>query len=213
MRRRALNRAIVLDRTNPRVIADKIHELGSRRADGCGCVSDPGWQPNLSWITDDLAIGGRVPLDRVAHLADPLGIRAVIDVRSEEADDPEHLLHHGVTLLHLPTIDLAALAPKALEEGVAFARQAAERGARLLVHCEHGIGRSATLALCILVDRGFDPLAALQLAKHRRPLFSPSPVQYECWVAWLKAAQGGTAHTIPDFEAFKSIAYRHLACT
>lgn len=180
---------------------------------GCGCLH-PGsdWQPNLTWITPDLAIGGRIPADRVAHLAETAGIGAVIDLRREDRDDGDHLEAHGIRFLHLPTDDHGALRPADIDAGTAFAAAAAGERRRLLVHCEHGIGRSATLALCILVERGMEPLAALRLAKDRRDLVSPSPAQYECWVAWLKrhpgAGPGGW--TVPGFDAFKAIAYRHL---
>ena len=179
----------------------------------CGCATDPtGWTPNLSWITGDLAIGGRVPAERVGHLAGQAGVGAVVDLRREDRDDEAHLGRHGIAFLHLPTEDHGALSPAALETGVEFSRQAARDGRRLLVHCEHGIGRSATLGLAILADRGLAPLAALRLAKDRRALVSPSPAQYECWVAWLRSRPGKdrAGGDIPGFDAFKAIAYRHL---
>lgn len=93
-----------------------------------------------------------------------------------------------------------------------FAEAELDRGRRVLVHCEHGIGRSATLALCILVSRGLSPMAALCLAKDRRQRLSPSPAQYECWRAWLEKwrAARSLGWDIPEFHAFAGVAYRHL---
>jgi protein-tyrosine phosphatase len=100
-----------------------------------------------------------------------------------------------------------------LETGVAFACERIERGARVLVHCQHGIGRSAVLGLCIMVRRGHEPLQALGLMKDRRALVSPSPDQFECWRAWLERHR--RTHDVdwspPGFEEFAQIAYRHLA--
>jgi len=99
-----------------------------------------------------------------------------------------------------------------LRDGVAFAAEHLDRGERVLIHCEHGIGRSATLALCVLVSQGMTPLDALELAKSRRSLVSPSPAQYEAWAQWLadwKVARQ-VDWDIPHFDAFKAIAYRHL---
>jgi protein-tyrosine phosphatase len=99
-----------------------------------------------------------------------------------------------------------------LHDGVAFADTYLDRGERVLIHCEHGIGRSATLALCVMVSRGWAPLAALEQAKSRRALVSPSPAQYKAWRTWLQ--EWKSAHPVtwelPSFEAFKGIAYRHL---
>lgn len=170
------------------------------------------WQPNLSWITDDLAVGGSFPAERAIELATAHRVRAVIDLRDESRDDEAVLVQHGITFLHLPTLDHGAVSPAMLDEGVAFASYYLERAERVLVHCEHGIGRSATLALCILVARGMEPLDALELAKSRRALVSPSPAQYECWVGWLRrfAQAGRPRPEPPPFDAFAAIAYRHL---
>jgi protein-tyrosine phosphatase len=170
------------------------------------------WQPNLSWLTSHLAVGGSFPAERAEHLAKTFDVRAVVDLRLEACDDEAVLKRHGLTLLHLPTEDHCAVSEPMLRDGVAFANRYLDKGERVLIHCEHGIGRSATLALCVLVSRGLEPLAALKLAKTRRALVSPSPPQYEAWAAWLRAWKAGreVAWDVPHFDAFAEIAYRHL---
>jgi hypothetical protein len=167
-----------------------------------------GWTPNFSWIQPDLAVGGSFPMERAPALALDHGIGAVVDVRCEACDDAEALRACGLRFLHLPTVDMAGVAQPMLDLGVRFAAEAAREGRRLLVHCEHGIGRSATIALCILVDRGLPPLDALELAKSARTLVSPSEEQYRGWIGWIERHGRGPA---PTYEAFGVIAYRHLA--
>jgi protein-tyrosine phosphatase len=94
-----------------------------------------------------------------------------------------------------------------IDEGVAFARSARLMARRLLVHCEHGIGRSAMLVLCILTDRGVEPMAALRLAKQRRARVSPSPAQYEGWAAWLRARASHGQAPPPSYAVFAKVAY------
>jgi protein-tyrosine phosphatase len=94
-----------------------------------------------------------------------------------------------------------------LDLGVRFARERMERGTKVLIHCQHGIGRSALLALCVLVDQGFEPLEALKLAKDRRDRVSPSRSQYQGWADWLRSRGIDS----PDYHSFGCIAYRHLA--
>jgi len=163
---------------------------------------------NFSWVTPELAVGGRLPDGSAQALAAEHGIGAVIDVRREACDDPAEMAAAGLRFLHLPTQDLGAVDQARLDRGVRFARDAAEAGRRLLVHCELGIGRSATVALCVMVDRGWDPMAALARAKDARALVSPSPAQYEAWIAWMRRAAPHAR--VPAFEDFKAIAYRHL---
>lgn len=168
---------------------------------------------NLSWITSRLAIGGRLSNAEAACLDAVERVGAVVDLRSEAVDERAILEAQGIAFLHLPTDDHAAITLPMLERGVAFLADARGAGRRALVHCEHGIGRSATLALAALVDGGLAPLEALTLAKDRRDRVSPSPAQYGCWRDWLLAyrSRNGAAWDIPDFDRFAAIAYRHLA--
>ncbi|HWO26666.1 MAG TPA: dual specificity protein phosphatase family protein [Kofleriaceae bacterium] len=161
---------------------------------------------NLSWITEELAIGGCFDCERARELVRDHRVGAIIDLRSEACDDEALLHRHGVHFLHLPTPDTHGSSREMLDEGVAFAEAHIAAGRRVLVHCHFGIGRSATLVLCVLVARGMGPLEALALAKTRRGLVSPSPSQYEAWAGWLAAKQ----REAPTFEAFAEVAYRHL---
>lgn len=177
-----------------------IRKLATERAKG-------DWQPDFNWLTETLAVGGCFPIERAVDLADNHRIKAVIDLREEDCDDDRRLTEAGIRLLHLPTTDMEAATGAMLDRGVAFARGHIESGERVLIHCQHGIGRSALLALCVLVDQGFAPLDALNLAKDRRARVSPSPSQYQGWAEWLRQHR----HPVPDFHTFGCIAYRHLA--
>jgi protein-tyrosine phosphatase len=94
-----------------------------------------------------------------------------------------------------------------LKAGVQFVRRQIADGKRVLIHCQHGIGRSALLALCVLVDQGWEPLAAVAHAKDCRAAVSPSRSQYDGWAAWLESR----GKSPPDYHSFGCIAYRHLA--
>lgn len=170
-------------------------------------AQDGAWEANFDWLTDELAVGGYFPIERAGELAADHGIGAVIDLRQEACDDEARLAAAGLKFLHLPTPDLEPASVPMLDRGVAFASEWIARGRRVLIHCQHGIGRSALLALCVMVDEGWQPLDALARAKDRRAAVSPSQSQYEGWVRWL-AHRGQSA---PDFHTFGCIAYRHLA--
>jgi hypothetical protein len=166
------------------------------------------WTPNFSWIAPALAVGGSFPIEQAALLAADHQVGAVVDLRSESCDDALALEACGLWFLHLPTIDMTGVSQPMLDEGVAFARRAQAAERRLLIHCEHGIGRSATLALCVLVDRGLQPMAALNLAKDARAIVSPSQSQYEAWMGWLARNRPDLAR--PSYHEFGMVAYRRL---
>jgi predicted protein tyrosine phosphatase len=168
---------------------------------------------NLDWVTPQLAVGGRLPVAAAAHLARRVGVTHVVDVRVEECDDEREFGAHGIGFLHLPTLDTRAVSQEMLDDGVAWVNGVVDAGARVLVHCEHGIGRSVLLALCVLVSRGDDPLAALTRVKSARPVASPSPEQLGAFAEWFGrwAARRGRTVDVPTVEALAEIAYRDLA--
>jgi protein-tyrosine phosphatase len=166
---------------------------------------------DLSWITETLAIGGSFRPTQTAELVRDHRVSAVVDVRGEESDDVRLLAKHHIEFLHLPTIDFAPISPAMLERGVAFVTARVSVGRRVLVHCSRGIGRSAVLGLCVLVEQGHTPLDALALAKDRRRCVLPTATQYEAWVTWLATRrEAGATWRIPTADEFKAIAYRHL---
>jgi hypothetical protein len=167
---------------------------------------------DITWITESLAIGGSFLASDASALAYDHGVDAVIDVRGESCDDRHGLAAHGIDFLHLPTPDFEAIRPRKLRRGVAFAAGHHLAGRRVFVHCTHGIGRSALLGLCVLVARGPAPLDALVLAKDLRERVSPSPMQFAGWVDWLARwrRDHDVAWSVPSFDEFQAIAYRHL---
>lgn len=165
---------------------------------------------DLSWITDSFAIGGSFLPTQVEALARDHGVSVVVDLRGEESDDEILLAKHGIELLHLPTIDFEPIHPRLLERGVAFVTERLAGGKRVLVHCAQGIGRSALLGLCVLVEHGHAPISALALAKARRSQVSPSRSQYEAWARWLATwrDERSAAWSVPTFDQFKAIVDR-----
>jgi protein-tyrosine phosphatase len=157
----------------------------------------------IDWLTDALAISGCFPHAAAERLAREHYISHVVDLRAEACDPRPLLARHGITLLHLPTPDKCPLAPERLARGVDWVLGALGRGARVLVHCQYGIGRSALLCLCVLVRQGMDPLDALTLVKAARAIVSPSPDQLQAFITFCDGAA--------SFDALARIAYAHHA--
>ena len=165
------------------------------------------WRPTFTWIRPDLAVGGAFPIERAVCLVGDHGVGAVIDVRAEDCDDPAELERCGLRFLHLPTEDMCGVSQPRLDQAVDFAEACAADDLRLLVHCQHGVGRSALVALCILMARGAAPLDALAVMKDARGAVSPSEAQYRAWAEWIGRR---TRFDPPTFHHFGIIAYRHL---
>jgi protein-tyrosine phosphatase len=166
---------------------------------------------NFDWINDQLAVGGSWPSEAIEHLVRER-ICAIVDLRVEDCDDEALLQRHGVALLHLPTQDGQAISMDMIDDGVTWVRERLDRGDRVLIHCQAGVGRSALLALCTEVAGGAEPLQALERLKAARPVIAPSPAQLEAYRLWLEQYRARTERQfdIPSLDALGHIAYATL---
>jgi protein tyrosine phosphatase (PTP) superfamily phosphohydrolase (DUF442 family) len=130
-------------------------------------------QLNMSWITDQLAVGGRIRPQDIPALA-RIGVNSVVDTRLEYCDDAEALGKEGIELLHVPAPDTRPLSIEQMLMGAKWVQERLDAGKRVVIHCEHGVGRSALLTCAVLVYGGMHAQAALNLVQQRRWQASPN---------------------------------------
>lgn len=131
---------------------------------------------NMSWITPQLAVGGRVRPEDIHALA-RAGVTHVVDTRSEYRDDAHALAKEHIELLYLPTPDTYPLSVEQLQHGAAWVNERIKQGGHVLIHCEHGVGRSVLLACAVLVYDGMKAQDALNLVQEKRWQASPNQRQ------------------------------------
>jgi protein tyrosine phosphatase (PTP) superfamily phosphohydrolase (DUF442 family) len=135
-------------------------------------------QLNMNWVTEHLAVGGRIHPADIPALA-RAGVTHVIDTRLEYCDDAEALAREQIELLHLPTKDTRALSVDQMEQGAQWAAERMGEGGRVLIHCEHGVGRSALLTCAVLVYGGMPARQALALVQKKRWQAAPNHRQIQ----------------------------------
>jgi protein-tyrosine phosphatase len=131
---------------------------------------------NMSWITNQLAVGGRIRPEDIRALA-RTGITHVVDTRAEYRDDAQAMAKEHIELLHLPTPDTYPLTIEQLRQGAAWVQERIMQGGGVLIHCEHGVGRSVLLASAVLVYGGMKAQDALNLVQAKRWQASPNQRQ------------------------------------
>ena len=131
---------------------------------------------NMSWVNDSLAVGGRVRPEDI-HALGLSGVTDVIDTRSEYHDDEEALAKEHIQLLYLPTPDTYPLTVEQLTEGAKWASEHIKDGGRVLIHCEHGVGRSVLLTCATLMYDGMTAREALDLVQQKRWQAAPNERQ------------------------------------
>ncbi len=135
-------------------------------------------QLNMDWVTQHLAVGGRVHPEDIPALAQA-GVSHVIDTRSEHCDDADTMAREHIQLLYLPTRDTQPLTVDQLMEGARWAVAHMRQGGRVLIHCEHGVGRSVLLTCAVLVYGGMSARDALQLVRQKRWQAAPNSRQIQ----------------------------------
>lgn len=118
---------------------------------------------------DGTVILGALPFPFDVETLASLGVTGVIN-SCEEYKGPVHAYRsHGIEQLRVPTFDYVSPSLADIRESIAFIRKHQARNGKVYVHCKAGRGRSATIALCWLVEnRGLPPRAALDLLTSKR---------------------------------------------
>ncbi|KAI7840365.1 hypothetical protein COHA_005909 [Chlorella ohadii] len=119
-------------------------------------------EPAFSQITDDYYIGAWPSEQKLVPTVHP----AVLDVTCElplQVTPPAYL-NLAVWDTHAPTV-------AQIDQGVSWALAQRAAGRKVLVHCAHGHGRSATVLAAILIAEGLakGPAEAEALMKAERP--------------------------------------------
>lgn len=92
-----------------------------------------------------------------------------------------------------PIEDFGLPSPAGLRLTLDAIAQALDRGERVYLHCKAGIGRTGTVAACLLVEQGMSPSQALALLqrkwqvvgkRHREPLTPETQAQRDFVAAW-----------------------------
>ncbi|MGZ3640613.1 MAG: protein-tyrosine phosphatase family protein, partial [Ktedonobacterales bacterium] len=93
-------------------------------------------------------------------------------------------------LLYLPTPDTFPLTVEQLEEGSAWINRQIDDKQRVLIHCEHGVGRSVLLTAASLVARGTSAHDALALIQRERWQAAPNHRQIRRLQEFERAVRG-----------------------
>lgn len=112
----------------------------------------------MHYILERLAVGD---IDDARNL--PREITALLNC-SEEHDTSRD----GIEYIKIPLIDFQAINPEYIPKAVAWIKEKIVNH-RVLVHCNAGIGRSPSIAVCYLYEIGFGFEEAVKLVKSKRP--------------------------------------------
>jgi hypothetical protein len=126
---------------------------------------------DITWLTDQIAVGGGIWTAANMAAVAREGITHIIDMQIE-FDDTALARDQGIEVLWNPTDDDFEAKPAELFRcGVEFAKTAlAREDAKLFIHCAAGVHRAPMMALAVLGSMGWKVDDARELIEGRRPV-------------------------------------------
>jgi hypothetical protein len=113
------------------------------------------------------------PSPEHAVLLREMGVRLILSMYFKKPD--KALGEPPVKLLWMPLIDspITPFPLSVFRRGVGEALPVIDSGGKVLVHCRWGVHRSAAMASCILIGKGYSAEEAVELVKRQRPAARP----------------------------------------
>ena len=111
----------------------------------------------MNHIVNNLWLGSQQDADELVR-NNPENITAILNVRGADDYDPpgrdQSAEHPGKSYRWIPAPDIEIIYPRHVKEAVAWLQEQTDKGERILIHCKHGISRSAGFLAAYMVESG-----------------------------------------------------------
>jgi protein-tyrosine phosphatase len=146
---------------------------------------------DISWVTDQVGLGGGIWNERNMIDVVALGITHIIDMQIE-FDDTRLAEPYGVKVLWNPTEDDFQPKPAELfQRGVDFALEALkDPEAKVFIHCAAGVHRAPMMTLAVLQAQGWSLLDAVRLIEEERDVVDFADVYVRSVQEFIKSYAG-----------------------
>jgi GGDEF domain-containing protein/predicted protein tyrosine phosphatase len=157
----------------------------------------------IHYIVNNLWLGSQHDADVLVR-KNPENITAILNVRGPDAYYPpgrdQSAEHPGKAYKYIPAPDVGTLSSKHVKEALLWLHEQTDKGARILIHCKHGISRSPGILAAFMVESGIcaspeEAKAAISI--HRSVLPATQVVEYVKPIVLMCAITG-----LPNRQAF-----------
>ncbi len=138
------------------------------------------------WLKDELAGWKVAGVDTAVSL-----LTADEERELQLQDESREAEAQGIAFLSLPIQDRQVPdSESSLNSMLNRVDEVLSSGKNVLVHCRQGIGRTGLIAACLLINKGMDPDAALELLSAVRGVAVPETQEQRNWIDRYAAKVG-----------------------
>lgn len=136
---------------------------------------------------DEHVIVGALPRASLVPAMHAAGVRAAVNTCEEYAGPVAEYEQLGIEQFYMPTIDFTHPLLDDVEAAVSFVNKHVALGNTVYIHCKAGRARSATVAICWLIDnKKMAPAEAQELLLEKRPHINPRLIQRPVVIEFAK---------------------------
>ena len=140
---------------------------------------------DYSKITDNIIISGKYTENDIFTIQ-KLGIKCVIDMRSESTFDKNLFESIGINYFNIPVDNFFAPELNQIDNALEYINNNITNRNNILIHCKEGVGRSSLIIIAYLITTGLDLFESIKIVKSKRWAANLNNVQFQKLKKWYE---------------------------
>ena len=140
---------------------------------------------DYSNITDNIIISGEYTQNDVFTIQ-KLGVKCVIDMRSESIFDQSLFESIGINYFNIPVDNYFAPELDQIDNAIEFINSNISVDNNILIHCKEGVGRSSLIIIAYLITTGLDLFESMKIVQSNRWGANLNNIQFQKLKKWYE---------------------------
>ena len=140
---------------------------------------------DFSNITDNIIISGEYTQNDVFTIQ-KLGVKCVIDMRSESLFDQSLFESIGINYFNIPVDNYFAPELDQIDNAIEYINSNISVDNNILIHCKEGVGRSSLIIIAYLITTGLDLFESMKLVQSNRWGANLNNIQFQKLKKWYE---------------------------
>ena len=140
---------------------------------------------DYSNITENILISGEYDENDIFTIQ-KLGVKCVIDMRSENSFDKSLFESIGIKYFNIPVDNYFAPELEQIDTAIEYIKSHITTDNNILIHCKEGVGRSSLIIIAYLITTGLDLFESMEIVKSNRWGANLNNIQFQKLKKWYE---------------------------